>query len=243
MIRSAAQCLICGSVDFKALGKKHGRTVVKCDPCGLIRTLERTDDYIELYTEGDTYHVERDGQIPYRERFEHDINVGLSRLAAFKEVSRPRWLDVGSANGGFLVAARSQGFAIEGLELNPGMAAWAEEASYVTVHTSWKNIEGLFDVISLHDVIEHVEDPDAELRRLRAHLTATGFLILDTPDAGHSKFAAAPMESRHTKPLEHLWFFREQDLRTLLLRTGYIVQAVDHPIPGKLVIYARPRLK
>jgi 2-polyprenyl-3-methyl-5-hydroxy-6-metoxy-1,4-benzoquinol methylase len=243
MIRSAALCLLCGSPLFKALGKKDDRTVVQCEGCGLIRTLERSDDYIELYTEGDTYHVERGGQIPYRERFEHDIAVGLSRLDTFKEVSRPRWLDVGAANGGFLVAARSQGFAIEGLELNPGMAAWAEEASYVTVHTSWKSIEGLFDVISLHDVIEHIEDPDAELRRLRTHLTATGFLILDTPDAGHSKFVAAPMDSHHTKPVEHLWFFREQDLRTLLFRTGFTVQAVDHPIPGKLVIYARPRFK
>lgn len=227
---------LCGSTTFTVLGAKDAREVGRCESCGLVQTLNPPDDYSALYTQGDTYHQERRGQTPYYERFEHDVAVGDIRLE--RHLRSLRWLDVGCANGGFLTSVRERLHAqVEGIEPNPHMAAWARRQTGATVHESWETVSGVFDFISYHDVIEHVPDPVGELTRAGNSLAPRGLLILDTPDAEH--FTPDLMTSHHMKPQEHLWFFREVDLRRVVQCTGLLVESVERPIPGKLVIYAR----
>lgn len=231
-------CCVCQDVRVDLLGTKDGCRVGRCLGCGLLRTLDRADDYLELYTEGNRYHGERTGQIPYRERVQHDYAVGVSRVT--KLHTQQRVLDVGCANGGFLEAATHAGHQVEGLELNPQMAAETAQRLGVPIHTSWETITGRFDVITYHDVIEHVLSPVEELRKAGDYLQSGALLVLDTPDAAYAAFTQDPMASHHMKPREHLWFFTEPHLTSLLRRAGFGVVSVDHPIPGKLVIYARP---
>jgi SAM-dependent methyltransferase len=234
---------LCSAQDATAepLGSKDGRTVVRCRVCRLVRTLERAADYETLYTEGNRYHVERAGHIPYRTRFDHDRAIGVSRLRKFS--GRSRWLDVGCANGGFMAAAKDMGYEVEGLELNPAMAAWAERETGCKVHTSWNQVaeRHRYDVVSYHDVFEHVADPRRELTEITAFgLKRGGTLILDVPDIHDTTHPKHGMDSHHIKPLEHLWFYDEGNLKQLLAGFRFSTfNGVDRPIPGKLVIYAR----
>lgn len=230
------QC-VCGGLDVYVMLTKSERDVGRCKECGVVRTLQREDDYETLYTEGDRYHVERQGHIPYRTRFDHDRKIGHMRLDKF--AAQLRWLDVGTANGGFVMAAKDRGYAVEGLELNPGIAAWAAEATGCTVHTGWDTVSGLFDVISLHDVLEHFADPLAGLHTFRKRLRVGGLLIIDVPDVEDPRFANYELDWIHLKPQEHLFFFSEYTLTKLLLTAGYKVISRDTPIPGKLVLYSR----
>lgn len=218
------------------VGEKDERLVGTCLACGLLQTLNPPADYGTLYTEGDQYHIERAGQTPYRDRFWHDHEVGLVRLRRHLHHAL-RWLDVGCANGGFLAVLRHHLNAqAEGLELNPAMAAWAAERTGLPVHTSWATVQGRFDIITYHDVIEHVENPVVELERLHGYVRSGGLLVLDTPDiaAWHD-----PMTSHHMKPLEHLFLFTRETLNQVLVRAGWVAEAWETPIPGKLVVYAR----
>lgn len=234
----------CGSnpKDITLIGRRDERQVGKCTHCGLVRTMEVLEDYSALYTDGDTYHHQREGHIAYTARAEHDYGIAALR---WKKLSGlwvgPRFLDVGCANGAFVKYAAEQGMESEGLEPNPHMAKWAAEYSARPIHTTWDSVKGRFDVVTYHDVIEHVEYPVEMLLEIRANvLRPDGLLVLDTPDADDPRFAALGVEWHHMKPLEHLYFYTEQSLNRLLERTGFTVIKVDRPIQGKIVVYARP---
>lgn len=231
-------CVCIGSNDETVmLGERDGRWVGMCKQCGLIRTLAIPENYSTLYTEGTTYHEQRIGHVAYKERADHDYGVARRRWK--RHLGQIRILDVGCANGGFLKYVRKQGAVAEGLELNPGMAAFAEKYSGCRVHTDWSTVQGFFDMITYHDVLEHIEDPLQELLNVWCYLTREGLLVLDTPDASDSRFKELGMAWHHMKPQEHLYFYTEKSLKALLKRAGFNVEAVERPIQGKIVIYAR----
>jgi len=233
-----SRCL-CGAVEVHVIGHKDSRPVGRCVRCDLVRTCRVPTDYMTLYTQGDRYHSGRPGHIPYRDRYDHDKTIAALRWPRL--LSHVRLLDVGCANGAFVRHAAELGVAAEGLELNPGMAVWAEQRCGRPIHRSWKTVRGRFDVITYHDVIEHVPDPSRELRRVHRFLQASGLIVIDTPDADDERFNERGLEWHHMKPQEHLWFFAERQLRWLVERTGFNVEDVDRPIQGKIVVYARPK--
>jgi SAM-dependent methyltransferase len=205
--------------------------------CGLIRTLDPPADYSDLYTVGNTYHEGRNGHVSYKERYSHDYGVAMQRFGKF--LGQLRWLDVGCANGAFVAMLVDQGIRADGLEINPIMAKWSETITHARIHTNWNQVFGTFDVISLHDVIEHIPNPRAELEHIKQHLQPGGFVILDTPDTSDPRFKELQLNWHHMKPREHLWFFNQSTLSSLLDSAGFRVWSVDRPIQGKLVLYGR----
>lgn len=230
---------ICGGPigHVEEVGQKDGREVAKCLECGAIRTLYIPEDYGMLYTDGDTYHLGRRGHIAYTERFQHDYKIAGLRFP--RHLRHFRFLDVGCANGGWVKAASDLGFTVEGLELNPNMAEWARKTTGCTIHTDWSTVEGSFDMITYHDVIEHVEDPVAEIVRAREYLSFEGTLVLDTPDSDDPRFKELGMNWHHMKPQEHLWFFNQASLMRVITKAGMFVVEIDRPIQGKIVAYAK----
>jgi SAM-dependent methyltransferase len=230
---------VCGEARVDVIGAKDARPVGRCRRCSLIRTCGVPDDYMSLYVEGDRYHSGRAGHLPYRDRYEHDQAIAALRWPRL--LSHLRLLDVGCANGAFVRQTALQGVSVEGLEPNPGMAKWAAERCGRPVHQSWTTVRGRFDIVTYHDVIEHVQDPLSELRRVRRYLRPEGLLVVDTPDADDPRFGELTLGWHHMKPQEHLWFFTERHLRWLAGRAGFTVDDIDRPIQGKIVMYARAR--
>lgn len=234
------QC-VCGTWAVHVLGVKNGVAAGRCAKCSVIRTISRPSDYETIYTEGEEYHAgrcqEMYGYETYHERFGHDYRVA-EELRIPKYLDQLRSLDVGCANGAFVDAMRMKGFAAEGLEVNPSMARWAADITECSIHTSWETIVPGFDIITYHDVFEHVVDPYKELAIIREYLRVEGLLIIDVPDADEvfGEHARAP---HHQKPEQHMWYWTEHTLRRELARFGFVVKHVDRPIVGKLVVYAR----
>jgi cyclopropane fatty-acyl-phospholipid synthase-like methyltransferase len=82
--------------------------------------------------------------------------------------------------------------------------------------------EEFFDVVTLWDVIEHVGDPLAELRRVHRLLKKGGMVVVHTIDIG-SLFARA-MGSRWPWLMEmHLYYFSRSTLREVLQEAGFTV--------------------
>lgn len=110
----------------------------------------------------------------------------LDALARRLPHGRRRLLDVGAHAGRFLRIANRRGWTSEGIELNPQTCAYASRSAGVVVHQG--NVHTLetagrrFDTITMTDVLEHVPDPVAVLRRVHALLDEGGWVAIKVPN-------------------------------------------------------------
>jgi SAM-dependent methyltransferase len=101
--------------------------------------------------------------------------------------SKGRLLDFGCAGGVFLDQARTAGFSVAGIELNPTMAKHASETYGVDVRSS--PIEQLpidawadrFDVVTLLDCLEHIPEPRSALAKVSEWLRPGGYVLIRGP--------------------------------------------------------------
>ncbi|NBV76665.1 class I SAM-dependent methyltransferase [bacterium] len=132
-------------------------------------------------------------------------------------------LDIGAATGFFLNIARMEGFQIEGVEISMFAAERAREKGIV-MHTgtleTFRSIKQ-FDVITMLDLLEHVTDPQALLKRARDMMGAGGVLIINTPDF-RSWYARMLGKGWHLiVPPEHLYYYTRPVLREMLDRADF----------------------
>jgi len=95
-----------------------------------------------------------------------------------------RLLEVGVGSGRFLEQARAAGFGVMGCDLSPTVCRRVEERIGVPVHCG--SVDGLprasFDVVAMHHVLEHVEDPVGFLRSVREVLRPGGIVHIAVPN-------------------------------------------------------------
>ncbi len=137
------------------------------------------------------------------------------KINLFKKHVGRNWsvLDVGAGTGDLLLAARNKGFAIYGVEPNK-MAR--ENASKKGVDLTAEYPAGKqFGIISLWHVLEHLPDPNEEIRKIRAMLSDDGTLFIAVPNFNsydakyYGKYWAAYDVPRH------LWHFSRMAIEQL----------------------------
>jgi SAM-dependent methyltransferase len=139
-----------------------------------------------------------------------------------------RLLDVGTAGGSFLEAARHHGFRPEGVEPNRWLAEWGEREYGVRIRPGTlfdaRHQSESFDVVTVWDVIEHTPDPAAVLAECRRVLREDGTLVVSYPDRGS---LIARLMGRRWPFLSsvHLYYFTRRTMREALERTGFAVVA------------------
>jgi SAM-dependent methyltransferase len=79
--------------------------------------------------------------------------------------------------------------------------------------------EGTFDVVTAIEVLEHVEDPLAELRRIRRLLKPEGLFFYTTGNAEPHKDDL--IQWPYVIPEIHLNFYEPETLRRALVETGF----------------------
>ncbi len=214
-------CVVCGSSDLQEV-VLNGLPLLRCSGCGLLWQAEPSL--------GKSYYEELDaGDTP--EKREARFRNSRDRIRLFTRfVPRAGWCDVGTGEGIFLealAAARGQGVGIEPSEGS------REKAATHGVRIVGDTIADLgrvvqeapaTRVVSLFHVIEHLKDPDVEIRRIYDVLPPGGFLVIETPDIDSPVFKLRKYKDPLIYP-EHLWYFSDKTLRVLLERTGFRVVA------------------
>lgn len=195
--------------------------IVRCTRCGLI--LQNPRDDAETLARVYTSLADRAYQ-------EEDASRAISarKHLALVEAHHPepgRLLDIGCASGLFAAAARARGWQACGADASGWMVERARER-HPGVRFEAGTLESLafppesFDVLTLFDVLEHVDAPQAALGRLRGWLRPGGLLFLSVPNA--ESWIARLMGRRWVLLLrEHLWYFSPRTLAKLLERAGY----------------------
>lgn len=221
------RCCICGSVSGHSLIRHHIETVA-CERCGLHRqVLNMTEKELGYwYKDYQTTH--------YTHSYGEDKAAARKRLKNYKLKSGMCLLDVGCGNGAFVVEARKQKIKAVGQDISSSgcktrslYTGPLQDVMFPTDH---------FDVVTMHDVIEHMLDPKAALLEVRRILKQDGKLFLEWPNFWES--------GKHWKPIEHLWMFHPEQLGDLLLDCGFSNIRLKHPHSEKLLLVAsKPKEK
>lgn len=206
----------CTSADYG----EHAQ-IVQCHACGYVYANPRwdPDDLIAAYTavEDDTYVRERVGR-------ELTFRRHLRTLEKYSGPANGRaLLDVGAYIGVFVEVARAAGWDALGVE----PSAWAVKQAR---RHGLPVIEGTlaaadlqdrtFDVITLWDVIEHVDDPAAELGRAFDRLNPGGIIAVHTMDI--DSIAARLMGRRWPWLMAmHIHYFSRRTLMAMMRRRGF----------------------
>jgi len=148
-----------------------------------------------------------------------------------------RVMDIGCAKGGYgrrLKEIRPDIY-ILGVELNPIMAQSARRY-YDEIRTS--SVESLdirssFDLINCGDVLEHLEDPWAMLKRIAGLLRTGGYLVLSIPNAGHWSLVRDLIGGRFEyipvglTCVSHIRWFTESTIRKALENAGFSIDLIQ----------------
>jgi SAM-dependent methyltransferase len=243
-------CPLCGSASSREIFKafkpdkaaatgKHtedlfGRagTIVRCTGCTLVRQFDPPTAPYEEAEEDAEYVAEEAG-------IRATFRAVLDRVERVRD--RGTLLDVGCGPGLLLDEARARGWTTIGVE----PSAWASgEARKRGLDVRSEDLgavdiaAGSVDAIVTADVIEHVHDPLAFLRRISELLTDEGVVFIATPDVG-SVIARVLRRWWWSIIPNHLWFFSRTTLRRALESAGFeVIEISTHPKTFSVAYYA-----
>ena len=225
-------CHLCGSTAHRTLFPYRRRSIRQCLSCTLVTLWPQPtrDELSELYRgaryfKSDTF--ERGGYTDYNKDEPLLVASARARLARIEGVigaaQGKRLLDVGCATGFFLRTATQGGYDATGVELSEYASDFARTQNGQRVITGRIEdvppSEGPFDVVHMGDVIEHLNEPVVELRRVRGLLTPEGVVAIQTPDVGSITSKIFGSRWFHYKE-DHLYYFSHATLTTALRQAG-----------------------
>jgi hypothetical protein len=130
-----------------------------------------------------------------------------------------RLLDFGCSFGDFVHICERFGFESVGVDCaRPRM-----EGAVAKIYASLDDLNGVepFHVITLFQVLEHLDEPAIMLSRLAERLVSGGLLILETPDCKGVTGLKTRRDYDMIHPLEHINAFTHKTLISIAQRRGF----------------------
>lgn len=215
-IRDATLPGIPTSRNFEISDSEYGTTAAidQCVRCGFCQCSEMVD-VLSFYEdlEDPAYEMTRD----QRARQKQALLNKLPRPVG----GRNRLLDVGAGTGILVEQAIARGFDAVGIEPSRQFCHRAALRNLPVVRGILPHplITGLFDVITLVDVIEHVPDPIGLIAEASRLLTDDGTLVIVTPDRSSVVARAMGKKWWHYR-VAHIGYFDPKTLRFALAKAG-----------------------
>lgn len=227
------RCNQCNADDTRLLvqdivhrqGQIYRFSIVQCRQCGLIYTNPRgKSELFDNLQGGGAWHNAADVN-------QGIYTIGVRNIRRHLPANQPvRLLDIGSAYGDFLDFAQKVGWQVEGVEIYPESAAASRRRGF-TVHEGYLDQLSLppasFDVITLWDVIEHLDAPKEFLAVARPLLRPGGLLFFHTGNADFQILKArilrrlfpdrGPLVASH----QHIYHFDPASARAIVKAAGF----------------------
>ena len=235
-------CDWCGSNDNELIFEGPDRLMglpgqfrlVRCRKCGLLRQ----DPHLEWESLKSYYPPEYSPHVPLvREERSAlrrlDRRYGMWKQTRIIEQFRRhgRLLDIGCGTGVFLEEMQRSGrWELEGIEPAEDAAGYARKELGVPIYEGRFSDMDLtpasYDVITMWNVLEHLENPISDLRRANDLLSAGGLLVFAIPSM---ESLAAHIFGQYWVGWDlprHLYLFPLPVLRTILAKIGFRIVAV-----------------
>jgi 2-polyprenyl-3-methyl-5-hydroxy-6-metoxy-1,4-benzoquinol methylase len=221
--KRVVNCPICEISDFDVKynfseKKKHNR-IVRCRKCRLLYSNPR-QDCIDYYRKDSPYH---DIYLKYLKGkyklFEHKF-YNISKF-----IKKGRLLDIGCGPAIFLDIADKHGWNVEGIELNSDSVNWAKEKfDFVIYENSFENQDlcgKKYDLISLFNVFEHLNNPNSILKKINFLLNPGGYLAIELPNIESIQVKIFGDSYLHFIYAHH-WYFSKKNITQLLGKWNFI---------------------
>ena len=230
-------CGICGQQHFDVIGFSHYPIETTCgnSPVRLeenkfeIRECRNCffrwkspqlspDDYFKLYASSDNidWHINesslRSRRLKYKVKLIEEASSGH------------RVLDIGCFRGDFLQCFGSK-FEKFGIEPSDACLKACARAGIKIIGKSIEDLQSIdlsFDVVTMIDVIEHLDDPVNLLIPLVERLEVGGLLVIETGDMDSLLARVMGIDWHYYSALEHISFYCEKSLRILFQHLGLI---------------------
>lgn len=196
--------------------------VVKCKRCGLVYVNPRlkANLIVEGYAEGSDENF-----ISQADAREATFDSSLTQIEKYAP-HKGKILDIGTAGGSFLAAAKKRGWDVQGCEPNKWMAAWGKKQYSIDIKPGTlfdqKYKTETFDVVTLWDVIEHTTEPDKVVQECARILKKDGLLVINYPDYG-SWIAKATARKWVFLLSVHLYYFTPETIKKMLEKCGFTI--------------------
>ncbi len=211
------------------------------------------EEYEKMYKDS-YYHINIQKNInheSYFDRFFHDIRIGMLRLERYSEFidlnSHTSILDIGCGNGGFIIAASKLELIEDCLGIDPDV----EMINYLN---NFKELNSLFepldtyrlnkinkryDLITMHDVFEHLYYPCKTLYNIHSVATSGSILIIDIPDLDSGLNDI--LSWKHTRPQQHIFLYTEWSIDNIIYSIFPDSKKITsyRPIKDKMVLAYR----
>lgn len=193
--------------------------IVKCNNCGLIYMNPRDKNVNTLYRDV----IDNNYLKSWNER-KSTFRNHLVEIKRFKK--RGRLLDIGCYAGIFPEVAKEAGFEVTGIEPSKWAAKYAKNKTGLTIYQgSWDKVKlriSSFDVVTIWDVIEHLEDPLGCLNKAYKWTNKGGILVVTTHDI--SSLIAKIMGGKYPWLMRfHLYHFDKKTLAKMIEKAGFKV--------------------
>lgn len=230
-------CYVCHGNRIQTHRDLEGFMHLICKDCHFMRLypshqVTSASLYTDSYFNGQLF-SQTDGKIGYSDLDldkgkNHRYNHYVDEVIAYCGVKSPKILDVGCGYGNFLKVLSRNNVKVYGIEVDPVVCARASSelcgapVYCVDLKTDGKIVpRHYFDVITLLDVLEHLDDPAVYLETLAECTTSDGLLFLTTPNI--ESLNAKIYQDKwilHGAPY-HVTYFGPKSLSLLLARTGW----------------------
>ena len=210
---------------FRCTSPGYGRhaQIVECSRCGYVYANPRWagEDLLNAYeaVEDKTYVAERLGR---EITFRHHLRKMEKRVGSGNGRSL---LDVGAYIGVFVEMAVEAGWQACGVEPSEWAAREAQKQGLDVIYGTQDAPElasRRFDVITMWDVIEHVDSPSAEMVKAYQLLKPGGWLVVHTMDIG--SLTARLLGKQWPWFMDmHIHYFSQHTMRQMLEKNGFQV--------------------
>ncbi len=227
----AARCLICDSTNtahfLDARDHVTGSlfALQRCAACGFVFTWPQPSDLNSYYP-------------AYYRRY-HPLLLRFLKLMQEWKTLGPihrlgppgRALEIGCGEGWMLAALQRRGWRVLGLERTAASARFAAQELHVPMlvgDTTALGERAQFDLILLHEVLEHLPHPLQTLGECARLLRPGGRLVVEVPNLDSWQFRYARQHWVHLDVPRHLGHFTPASLRYALVRAGFKVESYHY---------------
>ena len=228
---------------FRSTYNYYDLPIHQCNTCGL-QTIHPKDKYDLKAMYNSSYYL---GTANYsyldeRKNEGYESFVWDARIRNIKKFKKTgNFLDIGSSFGGFLTRAKKAGFETFGIEISEYSAQYANERGIRTFNGSLLDADfpaEFFDVITLIEVIEHLDKPELVFAKLAKLLKPGGLLLIQTANFDGMQAKEEGPKYHYYLP-GHLYYYSLTNLKKILTKNGFqnytVYHGVDFPLHAKLL--------
>ncbi len=231
-------CTVCGNKDHNKFHVKYQKekfAVVTCDVCNLhfIPPYYRKQIQYTQYKNADVTAAVRAGN--------NWIKVQRHKLR-FKFIQKfiksGKLFDLGAGWGHFMLAGKELGYDVYGVEISEQPYLYCVNDLKLPVdHIDFFEMDESkqFDIITMWDVLEHIDKADEFLAKCNKLTKPGGYLVLQVPQID-SYFAKRHKDNWKMMGLDHVNYFGKDTIARILASNGYEVVKIKSSFEIKLFI-------